>query len=364
MLPAATPEADELTLSRTAEDTSLRQRGQLQAKREQKWQKMGVLSGGAMTPVGHGKPIAIRETTYRFNTNDAKLISRAWKGIPDSMRGQAWYSFLESAASQHSSAANPSPTEDELIARFHELKAVDFAEDMQIDLDMNRTIGAHICFRKQFHGGQKALFFLLHALALHFPEVGYVQGMAPIAATLLIYLEPEKAFVAAVRLWMYRGVAYLYGSDFSGLMKTLEEFNTNWLQRPNQPLLSIHKKLEDLGSIGMMWATKWYLTLFQYALPYEAHLRILDVFILLGDSAGPKSRPNVDVLHSVTAALLLGMREQITKEGAQFEDVMGFLTNKVVLRGSEDGVEGGRGMDALMYVAKGEYRDRRRMAGH
>lgn len=340
------------------DDAALRVRGQLQAKREQKWRRMGVLSGGALDATEPGKPVQIKEATYKFDVRDAKLISRTWKGIPDSMRSQAWYSFLETAATRHKRSGDEHRGE-QLIARFHELQHVDFEDDAQIDLDVPRTIGAHICFRRRYRGGQRLLFRLLHALALYFPEVGYVQGMAPIAATLLVYFEEEKAFVVAVRLWMYRGIAWLYGNGFRGLMDILEDFDKDWIQKSGGTLTGIHKKLEDLGIPGMTWATKWYLTLFQYTLPYEAHLRILDVFILLGDSAGPDSKPNVDVLHSIATALLLGMREQIMAPGAQFEDVMSMLTGKIPLAGSVDGAEGGVGMDSMMRVAKLEFKGRK-----
>jgi len=341
------------------DDAALRARGQLQAKREQKWRRMGVLSGGAMTGTVPGKPVQIKEASYKFDVREPKLISRTWKGIPDSMRSQAWYSFLETAAAKHKSASGKEHIDEWLIARFHELQDADFEDDAQIDLDVPRTIGAHICFRRRYRGGQRMLFRLLHALALYFPDVGYVQGMAPIAATLLVYFEEEKAFIVVVRLWMYRGIACLYGNGFEGLMKILEDFDNNWIQKQGGALTGIHKKLDDLGIPGMTWATKWYLTLFQYTLPYEAHLRILDVFILLGDSAGPKSRPNVDVLHSIATALLLGMREQIMAPEAQFEDVMGMLTGKVPLAGAVNGAEGGVGMDAMMHVAKLEFKARK-----
>ena len=65
---------------------------------------------------------------------------------------------------------------------------------------------------------QRLLFRVLHAMSLYLPETGYVQGMAPLAATLLCYYEEDRAFVMLVRLWMLRGLERLYESGFSGLM--------------------------------------------------------------------------------------------------------------------------------------------------
>ena len=67
-------------------------------------------------------------------------------------------------------------------------------------------------------------------MSLYLPETGYVQGMAPLAATLLCYYEEDRAFVMLVRLWMLRGLERLYESGFSGLMDALDDFEKNWLR--------------------------------------------------------------------------------------------------------------------------------------
>ena len=77
---------------------------------------------------------------------------------------------------------------------------------------------------------QRLLFRVLHAMSLYLPETGYVQGMAPLAATLLCYYEEDRAFVMLVRLWMLRGLERLYESGFSGLMDALDDFEKNWLR--------------------------------------------------------------------------------------------------------------------------------------
>ena len=102
---------------------------------------------------------------------------------------------------------------------------------MQIDLDVPRTINRHIMFRRRYRGGQRLLFRVLHSLSIYFPETGYVQGMASLAATLLCYFDEEKCFVMLVRMWQLRGLDRLYGPGFEGLMAALREFETGWLHR-------------------------------------------------------------------------------------------------------------------------------------
>ena len=50
-------------------------------------------------------------------------------------------------------------------------------------------------FRRRYRGGQRLLFRVLHAISIQFPETGYVQGMASLAATLFCYYDEERAFI-------------------------------------------------------------------------------------------------------------------------------------------------------------------------
>ena len=109
-------------------------------EREEKWRKMakivtrGANSGGMI---------------FEFDTKDAKLISRTWKGIPDRWRATAWYAFLSASAK----VTKNSPTDEELIENFYELQEEGSADDVQIDVDIPRTINSHIMFRRRYRGG-------------------------------------------------------------------------------------------------------------------------------------------------------------------------------------------------------------------
>ena len=77
---------------------------------------------------------------------------------------------------------------------------------------------------------QRLLFRVLHAISLHFPDVGYVQGMASLAATLLCYYDEDTAFIMLVRLFELRGLARLYTAGFGGLMDALNELEQRFLR--------------------------------------------------------------------------------------------------------------------------------------
>lgn len=187
-------------------------------ERAEKWRKMAkIVNKGS-----HGEGME-----FEFDVNNPKLIERTWKGIPDRWRSSAWWSFMASSAK----TKEGSPTETDIIADFHKLLGQPSPDDVQIDLDVPRTISRHIMFRRRYKGGQRLMFRVLHALSIYFPGTGYVQGMAPLAATLLCYFEEERCFVMLVRMWRLRGLERLYGHGFEGLITALNEFETTWLNK-------------------------------------------------------------------------------------------------------------------------------------
>ena len=185
-------------------------------EREEKWRRMAKMVGKNKNGGG---------MLFEFDTKNPKLIERTWKGIPDRWRATAWHAFLTANAKRKKG----SPSDDELIESFRLLLVQSSPDDVQIDIDVPRTINSHIMFRRRYRGGQRLLFRVLHALSIYFPDTGYVQGMAALAATLLCYFDEEMTFVMLVRLWQLRGLERLYQSGFEGLMQALEEFEKTWL---------------------------------------------------------------------------------------------------------------------------------------
>jgi hypothetical protein len=184
--------------------------------RNDKWLKMARLvtknnDGGGMN--------------FDFDTSNPKLIDRTWKGIPDRWRATAWHAFLTASAKR----VQGSVSDEDLISIFHEYQDKSSPDDVQIDIDVPRTINSHIMFRRRYRGGQRLLFRVLHAMSLYFPDTGYVQGMATLAATLLCYYDEDNTFVMLVRLWQLRGLDRLYQSGFGGLMEALDDFEKKWL---------------------------------------------------------------------------------------------------------------------------------------
>lgn len=143
-------------------------------------------------------------------------------------------------------------------------------------------------------------------------------------------------------------------------MEALSDFEREWLDAGE-----VAAKLNELGIPPTAYGTRWYLTLFNYSIPFPAQLRVWDVFMLLGDAEEPpgkgtnQSEPPVtsafgrglDVLHATSAALIDGMREIILE--SDFENAMKVLTSWVPIQDVE----------LFMRVAKAEWKVHRRKKG-
>lgn len=309
-------------------------------ERSEKWRKMAKANKGNQ---GEGME-------FEFDVKNPKLIERTWKGIPDCWRTAAWYSFMESTAKN----TPGSPTAEELIVEFHRLQDKSSPDDVQIDLDVPRTINRHIMFRRRYRGGQRLMFRVLHALSIYFPITGYVQGMASLGATLLCYFDEEKCFVMLVRMWQHRGLDRLYRPGFEGLMTGLKEFEGTWLHK------DVASKLEELCIDSTAYGTRWYLTLFNLSIPFPAQLRVWDIFLLLGGAptgtteskSAMKKRPNtptppatgLDILHATSAALIQALREVLLD--SDFENAMKAITSFIPVKDE----------DLLMKVTKAEWK--------
>ncbi|KAJ3552216.1 hypothetical protein NPX13_g11168 [Xylaria arbuscula] len=299
-----------------------------EGKRSEKWRKMAKI----MKPGSEGQG-----TIFHFDAKNPKLIERTWKGIPDCWRSAAWYSFLASSAK--ADQVNY-VSDDELMAAFRRLVEEPSPDDTQIDLDVPRTINQHIMFRRRYRGGQRLLFRVLHAMSLYFPETGYVQGMATLAATLLSYYDEEQCFIMLVRLWQFRGLNRIYQSGFVELMGALKDFETHWLNDKD-----VAENLKELCIDPTAYATRWYLTLFNLSIPFPVQLRVWDVFMLLGSSP-PEQPPStsgtgkdvdrypsskgLEILHATSLAIIDTLHATLID--SDFENAMKSLTSWVPIK--------------------------------
>ncbi|CDS01918.1 hypothetical protein [Sporisorium scitamineum] len=302
--------------ARAAADTAHRQREQ---ERIAKWARMLTVKGRDR---GHNA------VQFDFtNGFDRKLRRRVYKGIPESWRSAAWSALLHHRQQtpegrQSYTLAQPhlqmaaATTSEPGVTTFERLKAMPSTQDVQIDLDVPRTISGHIQFHTRYGQGQRALFHVLHAVSLLCDQCGYCQGMGPIAATLLCYFSPEQAYAAMVTMHNHLSLHSTFSPGFPGLVENL--YVQDQLLRKYMP--QIAAVLDEQNVVASAYATKWYITLFSNSIPFETQLRVWDAWLLDGQ----------DVIGLVTVAIIWAHRGVICRERADFETILSALSSVFV----------------------------------
>lgn len=105
-----------------------------------------------------------------------------------------------------------------------------------------------------------------------------MQGMGPIASTLLCYFDPERTYAALVRLHDAYSLHSIFSPGFPGLLEAIyvQERMTEMMMPDVYAAFKTHMVSTT------SYATKWYITLFANSVPFQTQLRLWDAFLLEG----------------------------------------------------------------------------------
>lgn len=237
---------------------------------------------------------------YKRKKKLPKLHGRVAKGIPDCVRGTVWKLIVNARGVQKELGFSY----PELCAKAHNTK-----DGRQIDLDIKRTYRNHFMFRDKKGMGQKALSNILKAYSIFNVDIGYCQGMADIAALLVMYMEEEEAWwtlVALIRRYAMQG---LFSLGFPRLFQCFS-VHEKLLQRY---LPALHAHFAKAGIETAMYATKWYMDIFLGALPFPVVLRVWDLYLW----GGP------DVVYRFSLSVLKHFESELLS--LNFEDALSFI---------------------------------------
>ncbi|KAH8835131.1 rab-GTPase-TBC domain-containing protein [Flagelloscypha sp. PMI_526] len=241
---------------------------------------------------------------------NAKLRRRIYKGVPDRWRGAVWEMLI------HARSGQPAGDKEK---EYHERLAEPSSFDVQIDLDVPRTIGGHIMFKTRYGTGQRSLFHVLHSFSLYCSTCGYVQGMGPITSTLLLYLPPSHVYELLTLL--HSPSSYNLHSTFSpgfpGLMENV--YLTESLIRLYMP--SVYDNLKNVGVNSLGWITRGFITMFVNGMGFQSILRIWDVWILEGEDFWPV----------LACAVVFSFRDWLSEAKRDFESVLSLLSSFFVV---------------------------------
>ncbi len=136
-----------------------------------------------------------------------KIRRRVRKGIPECMRGFAWYALSDG---------------DSIMAKLGSPYSIDTSTLPQqtvdeIERDIDRTFPRHVMFIENEGIGQQSLRRLLQWYAVLDPEVGYCQGMGFLAGLFLQYMPEDKAFYclySVLQVLSTTDLPFLYENSF------------------------------------------------------------------------------------------------------------------------------------------------------
>ncbi|KAL3317285.1 hypothetical protein Ciccas_004055 [Cichlidogyrus casuarinus] len=163
---------------------------------------------------------------------------------------------------------------------------IDDANKEQIDKDINRQFPHHELFSQKQFGGQETLRDMLRAYVAKYPDDGYSQGQAPLAAVLLMYMPEMNAF------WVLDRVCQKYLPNYYGL--SMDNIQIDGLvlfallKRVNS---KVHKFLVKRDVTPPLVMLEWFMCIFIRTLPWSCVLRVLDMFFMEGNSALNSSCP-------------------------------------------------------------------------
>jgi hypothetical protein len=155
--------------------------------------------------------------------------------------------------------------------------------------------------------------------------------MGPIAAMLLCYFAPERAYASLVHLHDAYHMHDIFSPGFPGLLESIYVQERITEELMPDVYAAFKKHIVSTTS----YATKWYITLFANSVPFQTHLRLWDVFLLEGPDLFVIVAVSIIWVHRgmcvcvfiYRTGMLSAILDRITAESANFETVLSLLSS-------------------------------------
>ncbi|EFC39558.1 rabGTPase-activating protein [Naegleria gruberi] len=222
-----------------------------------------------------------------------KFKERVRKGIPNEVRGEAWF-YLTRA---HILKKQNSKLYSDLKQRPLTMK-----DSKQIDVDIKREFREHRLFAHRYGKYQVILFNILRAYCNYNVKLGYTQGMSSIAAMLLMYLNEEDAFwvFCSIMEGQNYNMQEMYFAGLPGVYKATFVL-TNILSKKMKKFM---KAFENEDGIGFnSFCTRWYMLNMLTQIHFDIAVLIWDLYLSEGNK----------VIHSVSMAFIRIFKKNLFK---------------------------------------------------
>uniref|UniRef100_A0A0N4ZPQ8 Rab-GAP TBC domain-containing protein n=1 Tax=Parastrongyloides trichosuri TaxID=131310 RepID=A0A0N4ZPQ8_PARTI len=202
---------------------------------------------------------------YYINNFDI-IKNMCRKGIPQSVRGKVWMNLIKISDSLN------------LYEYENEIGNPKFT--YEIAKDLNRQYPNHFMFSdKSPYGiiGQHNLMTILKAYTILFPDKGYCQAQAPVAALLLIQMPPEDAFKVFI------GICETIAKDYyTHTMNRLQIEGKILKSLIHINLPNIHRLFQKYEVEPELYMVEWFLCLYSRTFPMDVVLRLWDILFCEG----------------------------------------------------------------------------------
>ena len=222
-------------------------------RREKKWLKM----------------LSSHQTWNIYATTHYKKVrSRCRKGIPSSIRPQAWFHLCGAGALQKGQT-----TFEHLCKQEGQQKWL-----TQIEKDLDRNFPTHELFGGEFgYIGKAELTKILKAYSIYNPVIGYCQAQAPIAALLLMYMPAQDAF------WCFENICdHILKGYYSEGMAAIQADGEVLFSLLKIYFTDIYNHLIDQDIQPIFFMQTWFQCAYTRTFPMASVLRIWDMFMCEG----------------------------------------------------------------------------------
>ncbi|XP_058129687.1 uncharacterized protein LOC131272051 [Anopheles coustani] len=257
---------------------------EIELEREKKWIKL------------LGNPMQPPKRPWNDKIVQAKVRKRAFKGIPEKVRGLVWRKLLKLEDVMRGGEGK--------YKRMLELARHWSTEARQIDKDVNRQFRDHTFYRERYSVKQKSLFNVLVAYSMYNSEVGYCQGMSGLAGVLLMYMDEEEAFWALSVLLADPKYA-MHGLFIEGFPK-LNRFLAHHDKIITKFIPKLKKHFDRCNLDSILYSLKWFFVVFIERIPFSLCLRVWDIYLLDGEKVVTAMAYNILRMHK---ARLLKLRD-------------------------------------------------------
>ena len=188
-----------------------------------------------------------------------------------------------------------------------------------IDLDIERTFPYMGVFKQDSPLGE-SLREILRIFVVARPDIGYVQGLSYIAATLLLQMDKFQAFVCFMNIILSPNILPFYLLDEKNIKKRLDLFSD--IFKINLPELFEHFKENEI--MPEHYLLEWIMTLYTRNVFIDLSFRIWDIYMIEG------------IICLYKAAIVIFSIHQKDYLDMEFSDILNHLKNLETNKYNED----------------------------